>query len=178
MSTRTEVLLWAKRVCGRRGAEPHELLELSADADLELARNKFHDIARVSHPDLHRTTCSADELEVITNAFAIIAAAYQEFRARRVPTTKMTPLARAKPDTVPPPGTPGAPAAAPAGPAPIAMAPRAIPHFRKAELALKRGDHVAGVLELKLAIAADPTSKFLRTALAEVQAELAKSKPK
>jgi hypothetical protein len=47
-------------------------------------------------------------------------------------------------------------------------------YFRKAELALKRGDLKAAVLQLKLAIAAESSSSFLRNALAEVEAELKK----
>lgn len=52
------------------------------------------------------------------------------------------------------------------------MSPKAIVYYRKFEAALKRGDLKSAVLQIKLAIAADPTSTFLRNALAEVDAEL------
>ena len=55
-----------------------------------------------------------------------------------------------------------------------ALPPRAQVYYRKAELALKRGDLKGAVLQIKLAIATDPQSAFLRAALTEVEAELAK----
>jgi hypothetical protein len=69
--------------------------------------------------------------------------------------------------------------ATPAGPAPAAnaaqtMSSKALVYYRKAELSLKRGDLKGAVLQLKLAIAADPASAFLRTALAEVELEVRK----
>ena len=54
------------------------------------------------------------------------------------------------------------------------MTPKALVYYRKAELSLKRGDLRGAVLQLKLAIAADPASVFLRTALAEVELEVRK----
>jgi hypothetical protein len=54
------------------------------------------------------------------------------------------------------------------------MSPRALTYYRKAELALRRGDLKSAMLQIKMAIAADPTSQFLRAALAEVDAELRK----
>ena len=61
------------------------------------------------------------------------------------------------------------------GPAASSMSSKALIYYRKAELALRRGDLKGGVLQLKMAIAADPTSQFLRQALGEVEAELAKT---
>jgi len=145
------------------------MLEVSADATLDVARNKFHDIARTSHPDLHRTTCTKDELELVTTAFALVAAAYQQFRSQTMSTTRMSPMARDKEKAET--GPTDRLAEPPVGPQ---MTSKAIPHFRKAEQALKRGEIAAGMLHMKMAIAADPASKFLRTALTEIQAELAK----
>ena len=59
-------------------------------------------------------------------------------------------------------------------PAIAQMNPKAQLYYRKAELALKRGDLKGAVLQLKLAIAADPQSAFLRTALVEVETEVRK----
>ena len=61
----------------------------------------------------------------------------------------------------------------PAGPAPR-MSSKALVHYRRAELALRRGDLTGAVLQLKMAIASDPQSAFLRSALAEVEAEVTK----
>ena len=55
------------------------------------------------------------------------------------------------------------------------MSSKALLYFRKAELALKRGDLRGAILQLKLACATDPASQFLRTALVEVETEVRKS---
>jgi len=51
---------------------------------------------------------------------------------------------------------------------------KALVHYRKAEMSLRRGDVRGGLLNIKMAIAADPQSSFLRSALIEVEAELGK----
>ncbi len=83
MSTRVEVLLWAQRIVGRKGAAAHELLEIREDATIEQAQEAFHKVARIAHPDLHRTTLDAAELENVTMAYSYVAAAYQAFRAAK-----------------------------------------------------------------------------------------------
>lgn len=55
------------------------------------------------------------------------------------------------------------------------MSSKALIYYRKAELSLRRGDLKGAVLQVKMAIAADPQSAFLRSALVEIEAELAKS---
>ena len=60
----------------------------------------------------------------------------------------------------------------PAAPASAQMSSKALVYYRKAELALKRGELQVGLLQLKMAIAADPQSAFLREALARVEDEL------
>lgn len=80
----------------------------------------------------------------------------------------------------PPPATStpvsGTPAALPPGmKAEQAMSSKALLYFRKAELALRRGDLRGAILQLKLACATDPASQFLRTALVEVETEVRKS---
>jgi hypothetical protein len=239
MSNRTDVLLWANRVNIRAAtAQPHDLLEIAADASLDAAQDAFHKIARLGHPDLHRGLLP-DELEKVTAAYAAVANAYQMFRtaklrggpppaplgpiaagakveprtkrpseqsAVRLPggvivggrtggvTTPRPPTMRSKtptanqphrPPTQPPPI---AAAVAPAEPvanegsAPVAtttsvtaaqsMNSKALVYYRKAEIALRRGDLRAASLNLKLAVAADPHSAYLRQALGEVEQEL------
>jgi hypothetical protein len=182
MSARTDVLLWAQRVVGRKGATAAQILELPANATAEAAQEAFHKIARMAHPDLHRNGLTADELELVTTAYARAAAAYHELRAR--PTTAPPPRS----PTAPPPRSPTGPPPrvrsdntsgptfadgipfSPAG----AMTSKALIYYRKAELCLRRGDIPGAVLQLKMAIAADPASPLLRSALAEVQAETGK----
>jgi hypothetical protein len=55
-----------------------------------------------------------------------------------------------------------------------AMTSRALVYYRKAELCLRRGELTGAVLQLKMAIASDPQSQCLRSALAEVEAEVGK----
>jgi hypothetical protein len=74
-------------------------------------------------------------------------------------------------EAAPPPIT-----SSPAAVAASAMSSKALIYYRKAELCLRRGDLKGAVLQLKLAIASDPQSTFLRSALAEVEAEVSKSK--
>jgi hypothetical protein len=175
VSALSEVLLWATRVNGRKDALPHQILDIKADASIEDAQNAFHKIARIAHPDLHRTTLSPDELESVTAAYARAAAAYQEFRSQRMSTTRLRPVGRETPRGA---GTPagGTPTGASGSTnAAAGMSSKALIYYRKAELALRRGDLKGALLQLKMAIAADPQSTLLRTALAEVEAEVAKS---
>ncbi|HSK02786.1 MAG TPA: hypothetical protein VK932_16155, partial [Kofleriaceae bacterium] len=99
MSVRSDVLLWAQRIVARRGTPPHQLLEIDAGAGLEVAQDAFHKIARIAHPDLHRNSLTEDELELVTTAYARVAAAYQDLRNVTMQTGRMPPLR----DDPPPP---------------------------------------------------------------------------
>jgi hypothetical protein len=48
------------------------------------------------------------------------------------------------------------------------MNARALAHYRRAKGALRTGDRTTAVLQIKMAIAADPRSPLLRAALAEL----------
>lgn len=182
MSTRSDVLLWATRVIGRKGQAAHVILELRPDATPEQAQEAFHKIARSCHPDLHRNGLNAEELELVTTAYAAVAGAYHVMRSQAMQTMRMRTLkpdgsGSMPPQQVGPPGVstnvPATPSgAAPSGNASQSMSSKALVYYRKAELSLKRGDLKGALLQLKLAIAADPGSAFLRTALAEVELEL------
>ena len=164
MSAAKEVLLWAQRVVAKKGSPANQILELPSTATLEHAQTAFHKIARTAHPDLHRAHVTTEELELITSAYAAAAAAYQAYRSQTMETTRMQPLKSAAPDGAPKTGVQSQ------------MSSRALVHYRKAELALKRGDLTGALLQLKMAIASDPQSQFLRTALAEVESEVGKKK--
>jgi hypothetical protein len=181
--------MWAQRVIARKGQAAHVLLDLPADATADDAQAAFHKVARTSHPDLHRHGLTPEEIEILTSAYATVAGAYQELRTRTMPTTNLkkivrpeatpnaAPAPRAAASTIPPSGSPP-PAASPAassGKPEGSMSPKALTYYRKAEIALRRGDLKGAILQLKLACATDPTSTFLRTALAEVETEVRKS---
>jgi hypothetical protein len=181
VSVRTDVLLWAQRVIARRMSPAHEILELKPTASAEDAQDAFHKLARMAHPDLHRNHMPPEELEQVTSAYSIAAGAYQTFRSQAMQTQRMKPLKPedlvavgahplkpAGPTNTPPTGIPNAPVDK-------QMSSRALVYYRKAEIALRRGDFKGAILQLKMAIASDASSAFLRTALAEVELELRKS---
>ena len=70
----------------------------------------------------------------------------------------------------------GAPAAAPR-PRPVTgttLNARALGFYRRAEAALRVGDVAGALLNLRMALAAEPTSQFLKDAIAEAQRQLKK----
>src|ERR1044071_155267 len=167
MSARADVLLWAQRVIGRKGATACQILEIAPGSTPEVAQEAFHKIARMAHPDLHRRTLPPDELELVTTAYARAAAAYQEVRGHRMSTTRMKPIrdeitpSSTVPTTTVIPTSPGANKAVaadePTAPTQM-MNSKAQIHYRKAELALRRGELISAVLQLKMAVASDPQS--------------------
>jgi len=180
VSVRSDVLLWAQRIVAKKDAAPHVLLEINDDCGIDDAQAAFHRLARMAHPDLHRSSLEAAELDLVTTAYSRITAAYQEFRSQRMQTTRMQPIH----DTGQLP-TINKEAGRPISEAPLpprsasgaagAMNSKALIYYRKAELCLRRGDLRGAVLQLKMAIAGDPASTFLRTALTEVMAEVGKT---
>lgn len=191
MNTKDELLAWAKGILAKgTTAPPHELLKVRAGADPSAASDAFMALARVAHPDLHRGALTETEFDQLVLAYSRVAGAYQELRSprrsgttanppmglARTPTTPPLNVARTGTSTMMPPPMPRADAPAAAAPG-APMNSKALVYFRKAELALNRGDLRGAILQLKMAIAADPQSPMLRTALAEVSAELAKPKP-
>lgn len=189
MSARSDVLLWAQRVIARKTGPAHLMLEVRESASLDQVQEAFHKIARTSHPDLHRTGLTPDELELVTSAYAAVAGAYMQMRSQSTQTTRGKALSKDEPIAADGPRTPpsGSPTVRASSPAPAglvggtagavpaqSMSQKALTYYRKAESCLKRGDLKGATLQIKLAIAADPTSAFLRSALAEVDAELRK----
>jgi hypothetical protein len=181
MSARSDVLLWAQRVIARRTAAAHEILEIKADSSVEDAQAAFYKLARAAHPDLHRNGMTPEELDTVTSAYGIAAGAYQTFRGQAMSTQRMKPLKAedlaaavaagpTSPTSTPPTGVP-----MPSAGANQQMNARALVYYRKAEIGLRRGDLKGALLQLKMAIASDPSSAFLRTALAEVESELRKT---
>jgi hypothetical protein len=170
VSVRSDILLWAQRTVAKKGAQAHQLLDIDAEADLDEAQAAFHRIARMAHPDLHRTMLTPEEHELVTLAYSRVTGAYQDFRSQRMQTRPKPVRDEAAgipvPDAAPPPPTVSG--------ASGAMTSKALVYYRKAEGALRRGDLKGAILQLKMAIAADPVSPMLRTALGEVEAEVSK----
>lgn len=169
-----EVLRWLDQVEPRADGRSHfEWLELGPTASSAAIQGAFHAIARTRHPDLFRTALTGGDYDRLVRMYARVAAAYAELRTpegaanylrqRRDSGVPFTAPGAAEP----PPAPPSAPAAAAIDPA-RAMNPRALGLYRRAERALAAGDRTTAVLNIKLAIAADPTSALLRGALAEL----------
>lgn len=89
---------------------------------------------------------------------------------RPAPTTPPERLARPTVPTEPPP-VPGIARSGQAGSGPH-LGARALGFYRRAEAALRLGDVAGAILNLRMAIAAEPASSFLRERLAEAQARL------
>jgi hypothetical protein len=181
VSSRSDVLLWARRITGMKKVTPHQLLEIAPDAGLDAAQEAFHKIARLAHPDLHRTGLDPEDLELVTTAYAMIANAYQTYRTHVMATQRLPKIeVGAEPKTAGAAASANAVPATPSGAPPVttgvagAMSSKALIYYRKAELCLKRGDLRGAMLQLKMAIGTDPGSTFLRTALHEVEAEVRK----
>ena len=185
MSIRTDVLLWAQRVLAMADAAPHKLLDVLPNSPADVVSDAFQKVARLYHPDLHRGAggLTPEELESVTAAYARVANAYQEMRSGRA--AKARPVNKDEVQSIvsqrlsgnikaQKPTAGAGPAAPSSGVAATSMNSKALIHYRKAELALRRGDLRGGILQVKMAIAADPASTFLRSALAEIEAEAAK----
>jgi hypothetical protein len=191
---KSDVLGWAKGVMAKKGGPAHTVLDVPQDASLDEVQAAFHAVARAAHPDLHRNTLKPEDLATVTSAYAAVAGAYMEMkstpnRPQTAPPRPQAPSMRPNLRTgaTPSPDVHGVGAPAPGGgsgggaagvlansPANINehMSTKAATYYRKAESSLKRGDLKGAVLQIKLAIAADPQSTFLRNALAEIDAEL------
>lgn len=185
MSVRADVLLWAQRVLAKTGAPAHQLLEVPAHAPPDVVSDAFQQIARMGHPDLHRSNLDPAELELVTSAYSRVAGAYQEMRTARGTTQKIKTIGKDEPQSIvaqrmsnqfkaqtPSAGT--AEVTPSSGIAAQSMNSKALIYYRKAEMALRRGDIRGAVLQMKMAIAGDPGSTFLRTALGEMEKELTK----
>ena len=155
MSVRTDVLLWAQRVIatkgGTRAPDPRDRSRRRRRA----AQEAFHKIARIAHPDLHRN--GAQRRRARAGDERVCA------RCRRLPGAAR-PAGLDHPHEADPRAwigagdrddhgasrrrrSPNKAVAAPRGTAPAlppAMASKALVHYRKAELCLRRGDLNAG----------------------------------
>lgn len=179
MSARSDVLLWAQRVLAKPGAPAHELLEIRMNAPADVVSEAFQRIARMAHPDLHRSNLEPAELEQVTSAYSRVAGAYQELRTARQAAARKAAPGKDEPQSIvgqrlSAQKAPEATSTPSGGLATTSMNSKALVHYRKAELALRRGDVRGGLLQIKMAIAADPGSTFLRTALGEMEKELTK----
>ncbi len=168
-----EVLRWLDQVEPRADDRSHfEWLELGPTASSAAIQGAFHAIARTRHPDLFRTALTGGDYDRLVRMYARVAAAYAVLRtpegaANYLRQRRDSGVPFPAPGAAEPPPPPPPPPAAAIDPA-RAMNPRALGLYRRAERALAIGDRTTAVLNIKLAIAADPASALLRAALAEL----------
>jgi curved DNA-binding protein CbpA len=166
------------------GMSYFELLDTTPAATARQIQEAFHARAAQLHPDLYRLMepLTAADRERLQTIYGRMAQAYvtlrdpaereaYERRIGSVAPAAAPPAAEAAPSTATATTTATAPAPPATGPAP-ALAGKALTHFRRAQTALRAGDIPAAVLNLKLALASQPDSAFLRDALREAQAVL------
>ncbi len=142
---------------------PFEWLEIPPTASGTAIQEAYHAIARTRHPDLFRQQLDVPGLDRLVRMYARVTAAYAELR---VPEKCAAYLRTQRIPKLSAPVTSDAPAPEPSQ----AMNPKALTSYRRAEGALRTGDHTAAMLHLKMAIASDPRSTFLRAALTELAA--------
>ncbi len=192
--TPAQVLAWLDEVEPRADRRSHfEWLELAPTAAPQAIQGAYHAIARTRHPDLFRAALPTAQLDRLVRMYARVSGAYADLRTadgaaaylRRVapaapaaPPTGPAPARRPAPTTPPPAAAPPARRPAPTAPPPAGAAPeldparamnaRALALYHRAEGALRTGDRATAILNIKMAIAADPGSQLLRGALAEL----------
>ncbi|MBK9036380.1 MAG: hypothetical protein IPL61_34885 [Myxococcales bacterium] len=176
-----QVLAWLDQVEPRADGLSHfEWLELAPTAGSSAIQGAYHAVARTRHPDLFRKSLSARDFDRLTRMYARVTGAYAELRKPEAAATYLrVRRASSQPGeaaaipggaTPPPPAPPPPPPPAPAAPVDPtrSMNARALVLYRRAEGALRTGDRTTAVLNIKMAIAADPSSQLLRGALAEL----------
>lgn len=170
------LIAWLRRIGPKVDSlGPFELLEMPALDDLEKVRLAYHGVAATRHPDLFRGRLGTAEAEMLMRVFSRISGAYAQLRdpeerrkhgAKKVPASKLA---------TPPTGVPitGAGTTTPAGGI-RKIAPRALSHVRRADSMLDAGDLGSAILHLRMAVAADPSSRELRQLLTDTEAKLKK----
>ncbi len=189
MNRTLEVMTWVMRLEATPAAAPHEILSITATASADEIQLAFYDAAKKAHPDRFRTVLSPPQMDRLIRAYSRVTEAYGVLtgRVRRspvaTPPTATTPTRMPPTATTPPPSattTTGATASAPRAARPTTPAQlnaelaqqmnhKALPYFRRAEAAFANNDAKAAGLQLRLAIAADPISAYLRRVLHELE---------
>ncbi|MBP9084956.1 MAG: J domain-containing protein [Kofleriaceae bacterium] len=190
MNKAIDVMTWVMRLEATPNASPHEILGLAATASADDIQLAFYNAAKKAHPDRFRAVLSPPQMDRLTRAYSRVTEAYGIVtgRIRRsvaAPSASLATVAsrpHATPTSPPRPGatidaatSPARRAATPTTPAELnaelaqQMNNKALPYFRRAEAAFANNDAKAAGLQLRLAIAADPSSTYLRRVLHELE---------
>ncbi len=183
MNKAIEVMTWVMRLEATPTASPHAILGVAATASADDIQLAFYNAAKKAHPDRFRAVLSAPQMDRLTRAYSRVTEAYG-IMTGRIRRSAVVPVPANASTGTPRPGpasgsaTPATPARRPATPTTPAeleaqlaqqMSNKALPYFRRAEVAFANDDAKVAGLQLRLAIAADPTSAYLRRVLHELE---------
>jgi DnaJ-class molecular chaperone len=138
-----------------------ELLDINSTAGDHEIREAFHQMASRLHPDLYRSGITERDHERLNIVYGRIAQAYMILRDPDERKKYVRTLAREKPAV--------AEGQSDLASAVALLSPKAQRHYRRAEAALRTGNKASAVLSLRMALASDPKSSFLREQLANAQ---------
>lgn len=183
MNKAIDVMTWVMRLEATPNAKPHEILGIAETAGADEVQLAFYNAAKRAHPDRFRTVLSPPQMDRLTRAYSRVTEAYGILtgRIRRsavAPAPANASTAKSRPGPASGSTTPAPAARRPATPTTPAelnaqlaqqMNNKALPYFRRAEVAFANDDAKAAGLQLRLAIAADPTSAYLRRVLQELE---------
>jgi DnaJ-class molecular chaperone len=136
-----------------------ELLDVERTADGDAIQRAFHRIAARMHPDRHRAHITPAQHERLNIVYGRIAEAYRVLRSDLARQQYLAQLAASDGTQ----GTVGGEDAA------RLLGPKAQRLYRRAQAELRRGDVASAVLNLKMALRADPGSALLVQALAAAE---------
>ena len=138
-----------------------ELLDINSDAGDHDIREAFHQMASRLHPDLYRKEISPIDHERLNIVYGRLAQAYMILRDPEERERYVRTLVREKPTA--------AEGESDTASAISLLSPKAQRHYRRAEAALRTGNTTSAILSLRMALARDPKSSFLREALANAE---------
>ncbi len=166
MNKAIEVMTWVMRLEATPTASPHAILGVAVTASADDIQLAFYNAAKTAHPDRFRAVLTAPQMDRLTRAYSRVTEAYGiltgRIRRSAVPGPANASTTTPRPATTPTPTELGAQLAQ-------QMNHKALPYFRRAEVAFANDDAKAAGLQLRLAIAADPTSAYLRRVLHELE---------
>jgi len=164
MDRRTrDLLAYLDRVEPRLQELSHfEMLDIAPGASADDIQRAYHVVAARMHPDHHRAHLTAEQYERLNIVYGRITEAYRCLRNPRERQAYEEQLATQN----------EAPAAAARGgdAAVDLLSPKAQRLYRRAQAALRTGDHASALLNLRMALRAAPDSALLKSKLAEIRA--------
>ncbi len=164
--SKRELLAYLDRVMpATLGLDHFELLDVPPDADTALIQAAFHNMAAGLHPDRHRNVLTASQHDTLIIAYARIAEAYRVLRSPEHREQYLLDQAKKRKNEAM-----GASAAPQDLESALALlSPKAQQLYRRAMAAVRTGDNVSAVLNMRMALAKHPQSGFLKEELKKLK---------